>query len=164
MREGYVMIFEKIVEDLQNSEYLRMLENYPSHRFSKTKQKRNRRRDHCIRVGYLSFRLCKLLAGDARVCARAGVLHDIGYDYREVNKPLSQTFGHAKKGAAIAQKIGENPRVVEVIRTHMFPISGAPRSREAFIVWMADKIDALFEILHLSKLIEKNLPTMFNED
>nr|MDO8079858.1 HDIG domain-containing protein [Candidatus Freyarchaeota archaeon] len=159
------MIFEKIVEDLQNSEYLRRLEKYPSHRFSsKVKQKGNRRRDHCIRVGYLSFRLCKLLGGDARVCARAGILHDVGYDYRKIHKPLSQIFGHAKKSAAIAQKIGENPRVVEVIKTHMFPAGGVPQSREAFTVWMADKLDALFEVFHLSKLIEKNLRSMFNED
>ncbi len=150
------MIFEKMVEDLLSSEHLRRLERYPSHRFSsKIIREKNRRRDHCIRVGYLSFLLCKLFGGDARVCARAGVLHDVGYDYREVHKPLSQIFGHARKGAAIARKMGEDSRIVEVIKTHMFPIGGVPRTREAFIVWMADKLDALFEVLHLSQLIEK---------
>ncbi|MGQ9722770.1 MAG: HD domain-containing protein [Candidatus Jordarchaeum sp.] len=152
------MIFEKVVEDLLDSEYLKGLERYPSHRFSsKLVQEKNRRRDHCIRVGYLSFYLCKLLGGDARICARAGVLHDVGYDHQQVHKPLSQIFGHARKGATIAQRIGEHPRVVEVIKTHMYPIGGAPRSREAFIVWIADKLDAFLEILQLSKLIETKL-------
>ncbi|MEM2145573.1 MAG: HDIG domain-containing protein [Candidatus Jordarchaeaceae archaeon] len=149
------MVYWRIVEDLRDSEYLRRLEKYPSHRFSKVKQKGNRRRDHCIRVGYLSFRLCKFLGGNAKVCARAGILHDVGYDYRNVHKPLSQIFRHAAKGAAVAQMIGENLRVVEVVKTHMFPIGGVPRSREAFAVWIADKLDALFEIFRLSKLIEK---------
>lgn len=150
------MVYEKIVEDLKNSEYLKRLEKYPSHRFSsKGEQRGNRRRDHCIRVSYLSFRLCKILGGDTRVCARAGILHDVGYDYCKIHKPLSQIFGHAREGAAIAQKMGENPRVVDVIKTHMFPIGGVPRSREAFTVWIADKLDALFEIFHLSKLIKK---------
>ena len=152
------MIFEKTVADLLNSQQLKKLERYPSHRFSsKTKQKQNKRRNHCVRVGWLSFHLCKILGGDATVCARAGVLHDVGYDYRKVHKPLSQIFGHAEKGAIIAQKMGENPRVVDAIKPHMFPIGGVPRSKEAFIVWMADKIDVLLEVLHLSKLIEKNL-------
>ncbi len=152
------MIFGKIVKDLLDSEYLKRLESYPSHRFSsKTKRGRNRRRDHCVRVGYLSFCLCKLLGGDARICARAGILHDVGYDYRYVHKPLSQIFGHPRKGAAIAKKMGEDPRVVEAIRTHMFPVGGVPRNREAFIIWMADKLDAFFEVIHLSKFIEKTL-------
>ncbi|MFB0563873.1 MAG: HD domain-containing protein [Candidatus Lokiarchaeia archaeon] len=158
------MIFEKMVKDLLNSENLRRLEKYPSHRFSsKIIQEKNRRRDHCIRVGYLSFCLCKLFGGDARVCARVGVLHDVGYDYREVHKPLNQIFGHARKGAAIARKMGEDLRVVEAIKTHMFPIGGVPRTREAFIVWIADKLDTLFEVFHLSKLIEKNLQKRFND-
>ncbi|MEM3526650.1 MAG: HD domain-containing protein [Candidatus Jordarchaeaceae archaeon] len=149
------MSYRRAVEDLRDSEYLRKLEKYPSHKFSKVKREGNRRRDHCVRVSYLSFRICKFLGGDAKVCARAGILHDIGYDYRSIHRPLSQIFRHARKGAAISLMIGENLKVVEAIETHMFPIGGAPRSREALIVWIADKLDVLFEIFRLSKIIEK---------
>lgn len=151
------MIFECVVGDLLNSECLKKLEGYPSHDFSLMAGRGKNRRDHCLRVGYLSFLLCKLLGGDLKVCARAGILHDVGYDCQKVHKPLEQIFGHARKGAVIVQKMGEDERVVEAIRTHMFPMGGVPRTRESFIVWFADKLDGLFEIFKFSKLIEKTL-------
>jgi len=153
------LIFERVVGDLLNSEYLKKLEGYPSHEFSLGKK--SGRRDHCLRVGYLSFLLCKLLGGDLKVCARAGILHDVGYDCQKVHKPLQQIFGHARKGVVIVQKMGEDSRVVEAIRTHMFPIGGVPRTRESFIVWFADKLDGLFEIFKLSKLVEKPIKKLF---
>ncbi|MEM2957304.1 MAG: HDIG domain-containing protein [Candidatus Jordarchaeaceae archaeon] len=158
------MIFVRVVGDLLNSEYLKKLEGYPSHNFSLVvKRSKNSRRDHCLRVGYLSFLLCKLLGGNFKVCARAGILHDLGYDRQNVHKPLEQIFGHARKGAVIVQKMGEDARIVEAIRTHMFPIGGVPKNRESFIVWFADKLDGLFEIFKLSKLIEKTLKKMIRE-
>ncbi|MEX2723955.1 MAG: HD domain-containing protein [Candidatus Freyarchaeota archaeon] len=155
------MIFESVVGDLLNSEYLKQLEGYPSHEFSLVRK--SSRRDHCLRVGYLSFLLCELLGGNFKICARAGILHDVGYDCQKVHKPLEQIFGHARKGAVIVQKMGEDARIVEAIRTHMFPIGGVPKNRESFIVWFADKLDGLFEIFKLSKLIEKTLKKMIRE-
>lgn len=132
------------------------LKNYPSHSFSEhLARKGSGRLAHSLRVGYLSFSLALLTKCDAFTCARAGVLHDVGYDAEGLTNPLKQLLRHAEKGARLASSIGEPRAVVEAIKTHMFPLGSPPRTWEALIVWAADKLDALLELLGLTRPLNK---------
>lgn len=129
---------------------------YPSHSVSDHLRRAGSGRfTHSLRVGYLSFSLSRLAGCDSSVCARAGVLHDAGYDVNDVASPLRQLLSHAKKGAELARSMGEPCAVVEAVRTHMFPLGGPPRTAESFIVWFADKVDAFLELLGLARLLDR---------
>ncbi|MEM1798097.1 MAG: HD domain-containing protein [Candidatus Jordarchaeales archaeon] len=132
------------------------LKNYPSHSFSEhLARKGSGRFTHSLRVGYLSFSLAMLTRCDPFTCARAGVLHDAGYDAENLASPLKQLLSHAERGAKLAASIGEPRAVVEAIKTHMFPLGSPPRTREALIVWIADKFDALLELIGLTRILNK---------
>ncbi|MEM3512402.1 MAG: HD domain-containing protein [Candidatus Jordarchaeales archaeon] len=131
------------------------LQFYPSHSVSNhLKRAGSGRFAHSLRVGYISLLLSRLVGCSSSICARAGVLHDAGYDVEDAANVLRQLLSHAEKGARIAESIGEPRRVVEAIRTHMFPLGGPPKTVESFVVWLADKMDAVLELLGLTRLLD----------
>jgi len=132
-------------------EVLRRLEVYPSHSLSKSG---GDRASHSLRTSFLAFTIARLFRADAAACARAALLHDIGY--RGGESILQATLRHAERSARIAERLGEPKLVVEAIRDHMFPIAGGPpRSLEAVILWFSDKLDAVLELLGLSGPLER---------
>ncbi|MBS7288292.1 MAG: HD domain-containing protein [Candidatus Freyarchaeota archaeon] len=138
---------------------------YPSHSVSDHLRRAGSGRfAHSLRVGYLSFLLSRLAGCDFSVCARAGVLHDVGYDVKGVANPLRQLLSHAEKGAELARSIGEPYAVVEAIRTHMFPLGEPPRTAGSFTVWFADKVDAFFELFGLTRLLDKLILKSLEDD
>lgn len=99
---------------------------------------------HNFAVGKLSFRLAKLFHANVAVAARAGFLHD----WYHGHAPHRQRFAfdgadqhHFRISHEAASKYGENPAVLHAIRTHFWPWGRTmPKTREAWIVWMADNI------------------------
>ena len=103
-----------------------------------------------MRTAFLAYKMARALGADVRACVRAALLHDVGYSgWPSVLKAI---LGHAVKSARIAEGLGEEGVVVRAVRDHMFPISGRPPSdRVSLIVWLADKIDCLLELLGLTR-------------
>ncbi|MGH2353928.1 MAG: HD domain-containing protein [Chloroflexota bacterium] len=82
--------------------------------------------DHLLQVAQHAHRLSRYLRADARVCARAGLLHDLGAHWFNTLAPC-----------ALALRLEESPGVHHAIRAHtLFPV--LPRTREAWVVVAAD--------------------------
>ena len=66
---------------------------------------------------------------------------------------------HSFYSAEIARNRNEMD-VAEVIESHMFPLGKVPKSREAVVLWIIDKIDAILDFFHItlsSDFFELNL-------
>jgi hypothetical protein len=82
--------------------------------------------DHLLGVAKNAHRLSRFLRADARVCARAGLLHDLGAHLFNTIAPC-----------ALALRLEEPVGVRHAIRAHtLLPV--LPRTREAWVVVAAD--------------------------
>ena len=82
--------------------------------------------DHLLGVAKNAHRLSRFLRADPRVCARAGLLHDLGAHWFNTVAPCE-----------LAQRLEEPLGVRHAIRAHtLLPV--LPRTREAWIVVAAD--------------------------
>ena len=108
--------------------------------------------EHSAFVSYVAFYLAHCWGGDARLAARAGLLHDFYlYDPRSL-ACYRQCFAHPaaalRNAAALCGKLSEKEE--NCILAHMWPISRrAPRCREAAAVCLADKLCAVAELLRI---------------
>ena len=110
--------------------------------------------DHCIAVARLSFRINRRLRIRAkeRDLVRGALLHDYFlYDWHTWKGPLHGYY-HPKAAVRNAKRdFAINDREENIIRSHMWPLTlfHFPRSKEALIVCIADKIissrETLFE-------------------
>ena len=113
---------------------------------------------HSINVSYISWHIARKLGCDARMAARAGLLHDFClYDFKE--KPPTggfQAFYHPRVAARNSQEVfGISEREKSAILSHMFPLGPVPKNREAWIITMADKICASMEYCHIYIALER---------
>ncbi|MEE3468004.1 MAG: HD domain-containing protein [Eubacterium sp.] len=108
---------------------------------------------HVVNVVKLSYIIDEKLGkkADREALLTAALLHDFyGYDWHE--KPLSDLHGyrHPHRAAERAREVfGVDDRVHTAIETHMWPftLTKIPRSREGWILCMADKLASLSETL-----------------
>lgn len=107
--------------------------------------------EHSIFVSYVAFRLARRWGLDGRSCARCGLLHDL-YLYRwndQTAHPGLQCFDHpvfALRNASALTPLTAKER--NIILAHMWPLAfHLPRSREAWVVSLADKLCATAEVL-----------------
>lgn len=137
-----------LISDLLDLKKLKELKDYPSHSlFSK---KVSNRFEHSIRVSFLSFKIALFLNSNIKICSRAGLLHDIGYKKDNIRRVIYETCNHAKRGYYIARKLGEDERICRIVLEHMFPLNrNIPSTLESLIVWFADKLDTILEVLGL---------------
>jgi uncharacterized protein len=104
--------------------------------------------DHVERVLALALRLGAESGGDPRVLALAALLHDVGRDEQDRS---GGAVCHAEAGAVLAREIlrrhaagdGLTRRVVDCVRRHRFRGAARPVSREAKLLYDADKLDSL---------------------
>ena len=114
--------------------------------------------EHSIFVAYVAFRLARRWGLDWRACARCGLLHDL-YLYRSDDKaahPGLQCFDHpvfAARNAARLTPLTDRER--NAILAHMWPLAlHLPRSREAWVVSLADKLCATAEVVQLFRRLK----------
>ena len=105
--------------------------------------------DHCMRVYFLALQIAEDENIDLEILQAAAILHDIGGG-KETADPTGQT-DHALEGAIMARHILEQlnfpqekiQHVQDCISTHRFKANRIPQTKEAQIIFEADKIDAL---------------------
>jgi uncharacterized protein len=89
--------------------------------------------DHLLLVARHAHRLSRFVRADARICARAGLLHDLGAHWFDTAVPC-----------ALAERLDEPDSVSHAIRAHtLFP--QLPRTREAWVVVAADFLSSAQE-------------------
>lgn len=92
--------------------------------------------DHLLRSVKYSSRFARLLRADQRTCLRAAILHDIDSRYGTLTT-------HGAVAARWAADQGEAEAVCVAIVSHMYPFGPPPKSREAWVLVLADKAASL---------------------
>ena len=138
--------FQAVLSELLSNPEIQKMKDIPQHVDGNTLS-------HSVAVARLSYAIAKKLhwAIDVKALVTGAMLHDY-YLYDTRTMPWSDyrhSLIHPKMAAENAKKILPLTRREEnMIRSHMWPIPGAPlpRSREAWLVCAADKICAFHEI------------------
>lgn len=114
--------------------------------------------EHSIFVSYVAFRLARRWGLDWRAAARGGLLHDL-YLYRWNDRaahPGNQCLDHpvfALRNAEALTTLSDKER--NIILAHMWPLAvHLPRSREAWVVSLADKLCATAEVTGVWKRLK----------
>ncbi len=108
---------------------------------------------HVINVVKLCYLLDKRfnLKADKEVLLTSALLHDFyGYDWHNCRLSELHGFKHPLIAADRAGEIfGVDDRVMDAIRTHMWPFTllHVPKSKEAWILTVADKLASMSETL-----------------
>jgi len=128
--------FDDYIADLLLNADIQRLARRGAHHFSIN------RLEHSLAAAKLSYVVARFINADARVCARAGMLHDWFFENRDEHQNRAgANIHHYKISAANARGIGESEAVIRAIETHMWLyVRGKPRSKEAWIIWMADNV------------------------
>lgn len=95
--------------------------------------------EHLVRTARISYRLARVLNADVDICVRAAIIHDI-------DSRLGTLGTHGRIAALWAAQQGESEAVCHAIETHMYPIGPKPRTREAWVLSLADKAASLTDL------------------
>lgn len=95
--------------------------------------------DHLARTARISYKLARIMRADIRICVRAAMIHDI-------DSRLGTLTTHGRIAADWAAAQGECHEVCHAIETHMYPFGPKPRTREAWVVSIADKAASLTDL------------------
>ena len=112
---------------------------------------------HCVSVAIVSCRIAEALnlKVDRKALVRGALLHDYFlYDWHEKDSSHRfHGFRHAKIALENAKKdFNLNEMEKDIIVCHMFPLTlMPPRTKEAWVVCIADKWCAIIEILSAVK-------------
>lgn len=145
------------VEDILNHEEYKQLASFTHHRPFTTLE-------HSIRVAQIAYnwsiRLERRFDLDIRAVTRGALLHDFFlYDWHHLRPDGARWHGfrHPRIACQNAERcftLSEKEK--DIILSHMWPLTvRRPRSREAFIVMMADKMASIQEFRFKFK---RNLP------
>lgn len=104
--------------------------------------------EHTLRVYNLALRIGKKEKANLKILKLAAILHDIGREWEDKNKGK---VCHAEKGAKLARKIleeyklneKETGKIIHCIESHRFRGRKKPQSKEAKILFDADKLDSI---------------------
>lgn len=144
--------FCSCVEDLLGTEEVRSMRTIPHHPCCNCYE-------HSVFVAYVAFRLARRFGLDYCMAARCGLLHDLYlYNAREKGShPGNQCFYHPVAAARNAGILcgGLSEKEENIILSHMWPLSRyLPRSREAAVVSLADKMCATVEVVQIWRWME----------
>lgn len=95
--------------------------------------------DHLSRTARISYRIARIMRADIRICVRAAMIHDI-------DSRLGTLTTHGRIAANWAASLGECSEVCHAIEAHMYPFGPKPRTREAWVVSLADKAASLADL------------------
>lgn len=150
--------FELIIKDLLEDKTVLKMKNYFQHCNTSCYE-------HCYKVSYFSYLICKKFNWDYRSVARGAMLHDLFlYDWRVPKKFREEkglhAFTHGRISCQNASKLFDlNEKEKDMITKHMWPLTVVPpKSKEGYILTIVDKYCALLEI---RKGLISNLNTNF---
>lgn len=138
--------FKECLSELLENPAIQKLRQIPQHKGGTTYA-------HCVNVANAAYRLARQWRWDIDISAlvRGAMLHDY-YLYDTETMPYSDyrhSLVHPKLAVANAEKLFPlNAKERNIIFSHMWPIPGAPlpRSREAWLICIADKLCAQREM------------------
>ena len=138
--------FFHVLKELERDPHVRLLKKYRQHKGNTTFR-------HCRSVAVESFRLAQRFGWkvDEHALARGAMLHDY-HLYTRRNKDigaLRHLLSHPKRACGNAEKVFDLSRKEKnIIESHMWPLTlfKLPRSKEAFLVTLADKLCAFREM------------------
>ena len=104
--------------------------------------------DHTLRVCRLCQHIGQAEGADMDVLLPAAYLHDIGRSYQDDS---NGAVCHAEKGARMAEPLvkklplseAQKQNIIHCIRSHRFRGDREPETREAMVLFDADKLDAI---------------------
>ncbi len=140
--------FFELVDELYNSKEVQSLAQYEQHLDIDRLQ-------HITAVAFLSYKVCKHFGWNYKSAARSAVMHDLFYyDWRdgETGKwHKLHGYKHPHYASLNAKELCEDltKEETEIITHHMWPLTVfPPKSKEGFVVSMADKYCATREVLY----------------
>lgn len=133
--------FRLLAKDVLHSKRVPQMDTYIQHGKTTTL-------DHTCTVAFKALALARGLHMhvDERSLVRGGILHDYYlYDWHDPNQALDRWHGFTHPGHALRNAEQDFPDLTpierDVISRHMFPFHPLPpRTREGWLVCMADKI------------------------
>lgn len=137
--------FELIIKDIASNNTVKRMKNFNQHYDTNCFE-------HCIRVSYISYLICKKLKLNYKAAARAGMLHDLFlYDWRkrQDGRKGLHAFTHPKTALENSTKLFELSDIEkDIILKHMWPVTiKLPKYKESHIVTLVDKYSAITESL-----------------
>lgn len=135
--------FYTIIDDLVKQPIVRRLQGYIQHYETSRYQ-------HCLKVAYYSYLICKKYNLDYTAAARAGLLHDLFlYDWRVKSNDRKGLHGfrHPRIALNNALQICDlNSKEQDIILKHMWPLTVVlPKYKESYIISLVDKYCTLSE-------------------
>lgn len=135
-----------VLAELEHDPHVLLLKKHRQHKGNTTFR-------HCRSVAVESFRLAQRFGWkvDESALARGAMLHDYHLYTRrrqEINA-LRHLLSHPKRARGNAEKVFDLSRKEKnIIESHMWPLTffKPPKSKEAFLVTLADKLCALREM------------------
>lgn len=105
------------------------------------------RYDHSMRVAYFSYKVSKALKLDYKEVTEAALLHDFFLDEVNHESRVERLRHHPECAVKNASKyIDLTEKQVDIIKTHMFPVTFAPpKYLESWIVDLVDDFAAVYE-------------------
>ena len=138
--------FFRVLTELERDPRVRLLKKHRQHRGNTTFR-------HCRSVAVESFRLAQRFGWrvDEHALARGAMLHDYHLYTRRRKKigALRHLVSHPKRACGNAEKVFDLSRKEKnIIESHMWPLTlfKPPKSKEAFLVTLADKLCAFREM------------------
>lgn len=123
---GYIIVDEDF----------RKLENHRQHIFFN-------RYEHLLNAAFFAYQLARFFRADIQVCTLAGLLHD--YHFTTL-----KSYSHAVIAAKNAVRFWVDEEVIEIVRSHMYPLGRSKikraHGRNFWVVKLADFSAAFFEI------------------
>lgn len=139
--------FCRTLSGLERDPQVRQMEQYTQHKGNTTFH-------HCHDVAVASFRLAQRLGWriDEDAIARGALLHDF-HLYTRQKMDWKHLFRHPRLALRNAEKLYPlSDKEKNIITSHMWPLTmlHPPKSKEAFLVMLADKYCA-FREMHFRK-------------
>ncbi len=147
--------FDSIIYDIVRNETVLKMRNYIQH-FDTTCF------DHCYKVSYYSYYLCKKFGWDYKSVTRASLVHDLFlYDWRDksVDRKGMHAFTHPRAACENASKLFDlSDKEKDIILKHMWPVTiHMPKYKEGFVLTFVDKYCAILEgVKYFIESLKKN--------